>query len=275
VIGENIEVVTALAGEPLPVRADRGQLAQVITNLAVNARDAMPNGGVITIRAASANGDAGRTAVLTVSDEGTGMDPATAARIFEPFFTTKGDHGSGLGLATVYGIVAQTGGEVTFETTPGSGTTFDVSLPLDASGISLETGPATEDEEDVEGAGTERILLVEDDPMVRSIVTTMLAAHGYDVVAAATGTEAIETFEARTTPIDLVLTDLVMRGLDGQETIERIRELEPATNVLYMSGYTDDSVIRSGPLDANTGFIQKPFSGDELASQVRRLLDAA
>jgi two-component system, cell cycle sensor histidine kinase and response regulator CckA len=267
-IGDNVALLTTLADEPVVVMADRGQLEQVITNLAVNARDAMPGGGLVTIRVGTTV-DAPRQAVLSVADEGSGIDATTAALIFEPFFTTKGDQGTGLGLATVYGIVAQSGGHLALDTAPGSGSTFSVYLPLSAEELPVaDVAPAVGRVE-----GTERILLIDDDPAVLTIVSSMLANRGYEIIGAADGDEAIARFETRDSPIELVISDLIMRGLDGRETTERIRAIEPSTKVLYMSGYTDDATIRSGALTVGTGFIQKPFSGDALAARVRELLD--
>jgi two-component system, cell cycle sensor histidine kinase and response regulator CckA len=275
VLGDDVRVVTTLEEQPVVVEADRGQLEQVITNLAINARDAMPSGGVLTITVTRAdldgdgNGAAPRHALLSVSDEGSGIDAATASHMFEPFFTTKGDKGTGLGLATVHGIVAQSGGQVVLDTAVGRGSTFSVYLPLCSAELSVQpTAPVAANDD-----GTETILIVEDDPTVRSIVSRMLVARGYDILDAADGEEAIVRFEARDSPIQLVVSDLIMHGLDGRQTIERIRKLEPTMKVLYMSGYTDDAIIRSGGLTPGTGFIQKPFSGEELAARVRGLLD--
>lgn len=268
VIGDNVELVTRLAKEPVVVKADRGQLEQVITNLAVNGRDAMPTGGVLTIKVAKA-GLEHSDAVLSVTDEGSGIDPATASLIFEPFFTTKVGEGTGLGLATVHGIVAQSGGQVVLETEPGRGSTFSVYLPLSTE--ELSTSPRAT----LAGSsgGSETILLVEDDPAVRTIVSKMLAARGYEIIDAADGEEAILRFEERERPIHLVVSDLIMRGLGGRQTIDRIRGIEPSTKVLYMSGFTEDAIIRRGGLGPGTDFIQKPFSADELATRVRELLD--
>jgi two-component system cell cycle sensor histidine kinase/response regulator CckA len=276
VIGEDFELVSSTPDAPIAVRADRGELVRVITNLTLNARDAMPGGGVVRIGAAfEEGGHPARSALLTVTDEGSGIDSETARRVFEPFFTTKGDLGTGLGLATVYGIVAQSGGEISFDTIPGRGTTFRVSLPLEsATDISAPTA-RTVDVETNGCAGKETILLVEDDPAGRVVVSAMLTAHGYKVVATDTGTKAVELFETRDSGFDLVLTDLVMRGLDGHETASRIRDVSPTAKILYMSGYAADSTMRTDPLPANTAFIQKPFGGNELALQVRRLLDVA
>ena len=274
-IGDNVDMVTVLAERPVVVEADRGQLEQVLMNLAVNGRDAMPGGGVLTIGVAAANLEpvgadvAPRYALLSVADEGSGIDAVVAAHVFEPFFTTKGDEGTGLGLATVHGIVAQSGGQVMLETAEGRGSTFKVYLPLSAVDISqADVAPAV-----ASGEGTETILLVEDDPVVRSVVSTMLAARGYEIVVAAGGEEAIARFATHERPIKLVVSDLMMHGLDGQQTIDRIREIEPTTRALYMSGYTDDAVIRTGGLGPGTSFIQKPFSGEELSTCVREMLD--
>ena len=243
-LSDNVQLVTTLSEEPVLVKADRGMLEQVITNLAVNARDAMPAGGVLRIQVATgdledSNGDEPpRHAVLSVADEGSGIDAAVASHIFEPFFTTKGEEGTGLGLPTVHGIVAQSGGQVVLDTALGRGSTFTVYLPLSADEVTL---PRVQRAGTADG-GTELILLVEDDPAVRSIVSKMLASHGYEIAGAADGEEAIVRFEARERPIQLVVSDMVMLGLDGRQTIDRIRELEPATKVLYMSGYTDDAV---------------------------------
>ncbi|MDP9262042.1 MAG: PAS domain-containing protein, partial [Actinomycetota bacterium] len=271
VIGDNVELVTTLAKQPVVVKADRSQLVRVITNLAVNARDAMPGGGVLKIEVSTVGFEVGHDgfALLRVIDEGAGMDAATASRIFEPFFTTKGDTGTGLGLPTVHGIVAQSGGKVVVDTAPGSGSTFSVYLPLCAEALSSSRVPGAI----VNGDGSETILIVEDDSTVRSIVSTMLAGRGYEILEAAGGEEAILRFHAREQSIPLVICDLIMRRLDGRQTVDGIRGIEPATKVLYMSGYTDDAIIRSGGLGPGTGFIQKPFSGEELAARVRELLD--
>ena len=271
VIGDDVRLITTLDDEPVVVRADRGQLEQVITNLVVNARDAMPGGGDLTIKVTTAElpGATSRQALLSVTDEGAGIDAQTVLHMFEPFFTTKGEAGTGLGLATVHGIVAQSGGQVALDTALGRGSTFSVYLPLSAEELSSIAAPpaATGDK------GTETILLIEDDPTVRSIVSLMLTARGYDILDAADGPAAVVQFEMRDRPIHLVVSDLIMHGLDGRQTVERIRALEPATRVLYMSGYTDDAIIRNGGLTPGTGFIQKPFSGDDLAARVRDLLD--
>ena len=208
-----------------------------------------------------------------VTDEGSGIDAATASHIFEPFFTTKGDKGTGLGLATVHGIVAQSGGERVVDTEPGRGSTFVVSTYR-----SVRSKPKVASDprprQPASCGGTETILLVDPDPTVRSLVSKLLAARGYAILGVADGEEAIERFGAQERTIHLVISDLMMPGLDGRETVERIRSIEPATKALYMSGYTNDAIIQNGgELQPGTSFIQKPFSGDQLASSVRELLD--
>jgi two-component system, cell cycle sensor histidine kinase and response regulator CckA len=275
IIGENVELRTVVTESPVVVKADRGQLEQVITNLAINARDSMPDGGRVTIRVNTSDLDtdaAQLQALLSVSDGGSGIDAATAAHIFEPFFTTKGEKGTGLGLATVHGIVAQSGGQVELDTELGRGSTFTVSLPLLIGG--LPAVPAVPKAVSRNG-GSETVLLVEDDPTVRSIVSRMLGVRGYDIVEAASGEDAIRFFESGEHSIDLILSDLMMSGIDGRKTLECIREIDPETKVLYMSGYSEDLTIHSNGLESAAGFIQKPFTGDELATRVRELLDEA
>ena len=275
-IGEDVEVTTVPAPEPTCVYADHGQLEQVIANLALNARDAMPDGGTLTIEVAAVDVGAGghlplepgRYAVLSVSDTGCGMDPETAAQIFEPFFTTKDGLGTGLGLSTVHGIVQQSGGHVYVYSEPGVGTTFKIYLSL----VEDSPRPKPIPQPAPEGAG-ETILLVEDDAAVRTFVRQMLLEQGYNVLTAEGGEEAIELAGAQE-GIDLVLTDVVMRGLNGRETVERLRETEPDIAVLYMSGYTDDAVLRRGVIERGTAFLQKPFGSDDLARKVRQVLDA-
>ena len=268
VIGDNVELVTELADDPVIVKADRGQLEQVITNLAVNGRDAMAAGGVLRIVVGTTLEESTQVARLTVTDEGSGIDAETAAHIFEPFFTTKGENGTGLGLATVHGIVAQSGGHVLLETELGRGSTFDVRLPLSSEDPVLVPADAPQPRR----RGNETILVVEDDDSVRSIVTAMLEELGYEIVEAVSGEDAIEQFQQHAPRIPLVLSDVIMRGIDGQTTIGRIREVEPATKALYMSGYTHDVAVDSSA--AGTAFIQKPFNGDQLGACVRELLDA-
>src|SRR5439155_3491523 len=241
--------------EPVCVYADRGQLEQVITNLAVNARDAMPAGGKLTIETAAVEVhdhhglrlSPGRYALLAVSDTGAGMDPETATQIFEPFFTTKEGIGTGLGLSTVHGIVKQSGGQIWVYTEPGEGTTFKIYLPL----IEDATEVAEPFDESVPAAQGETVLLVEDDAEVRYFVRQMLLEHGYLVLAVGGGEEAL-LVAAEHERIDLLLTDVVMPGLSGRETAERVRSIHPQIGVLYMSGYTDDAVLRRGVLRPGT-----------------------
>jgi len=271
-LSERVELVTRLADDPVVIEADRGQLEQVIVNLAINARDAMPAGGALTIEVAAASPpDGSDAALLRVSDQGVGIDAEDVPHIFEPFFTTKGAAGTGLGLATVHGIVSQSDGQIGVESKPGRGTTFTIVLPLHDGAM-----PAERPQPVAQAArGSETILVVEDDQTVRSIVTQMLDSYGYRVISAPDGEQAIREFRKSAEPIHLVLSDFIMPGLDGRQTTERIRQIEPATKALYMSGYAADPGIRSGILPGGTTFIQKPFTADELAGRIRELLDAA
>jgi PAS domain S-box-containing protein len=268
-IGEHIELTTVWPDEPTLIHADRAQIEQVIVNLAVNARDAMPDGGCLSIEVARAADE--RQALLIVRDNGTGMDATTAAQIFEPFFTTKGlGEGTGLGLSMVHGIISQSDGQIAVESEPGQGTTFTITLPLaDSVGAlpeSVATAPAS--------GGAETILLVEDDPSVRAVVTSMLDQRGYRPVPAGSGEEALALAHATPGTVDLLITDLVMGGLNGRETAEAVREHQPQAKVLYMSGYTDDAAIRVHGHESGISFLQKPFSGEELGRRVRELLDS-
>jgi two-component system, cell cycle sensor histidine kinase and response regulator CckA len=267
-IGEDIALVARLAPEPVYVRADRGQLEQVIVNLVINSRDAMPEGGRLELRIAT--DEAERAAILEVCDEGVGMDEATTARIFDPFFSTKGSQGTGLGLATVHGIVTQTGGRISVSSTPGEGTTFAVVLP--AAGAPLETDDTAELPSS--HGGGETILLVEDEDAVRGAVSSMLETRGYRVIATRDGEEALEVARRHVGDIDLLLTDLVMPNRGGGQTADLVRQLRPKIGVLYMSGYAEGASLSVGNGD-RSGFIQKPFGGDELAGHVRRILLAA
>jgi len=263
----NVELVTQLPARPALVRADRAQMEQVIANLTVNASDAMPDGGTLTIEIGPSSDS--QTLLLVVRDTGTGMDAATASQMFEPFFTTKGAGGTGLGLSMVHGIVNQSGGSIAVESTPGEGTTLLIELPLaDAEELPEQTSSAP-----AEG-GAETILLVEDDPLVQKVVALMLERHGYRIVAAASGEEAVSLAHADPNSVDLILTDLVMPGMNGRETAKALRDDQPLARVLYMSGYTDDVVIRVGGFEPGVAFIQKPFSGEDLALRVRELLNA-
>jgi PAS domain S-box-containing protein len=280
-LGEEIDIQLSL--DPLlgAAEIDPGLLSQVLMNLTVNARDAMPTGGVLTIatenvdlRGAPTIGDPGNGphVMLSVADTGDGIDDATLERIFEPFFTTKETgKGTGLGLATVIGIVEQSGGRVAVYTEAGRGTTFTVYLPHVDDTITARI--STPEPQVLRPSRHERILLVEDNEMVRGPVTLLLEELGYDVVPAAGPTEAL-ALAADGAPIDLLLTDVVMPVMNGRKLAERLRELRPELKVLFMSGYTDDVVITRGVTDHEMAFLQKPFGADQLAQAVAELLGA-
>jgi len=282
-IGEDIALTTVLGSSLGHVKADPSQIEQIIMNLAVNARDAMPEGGRLTLETANVELDAayarkhvgarpGAHVMLALSDTGTGMDAQTQARVFEPFFTTKGPRkGTGLGLAMVYGIVKQSGGNIWVYSEPGQGTTFKIYLPriedpVDAGqgGVAL-AAPAH---------GMETILLVEDEDAVRDLARDILAGCGYTVLEARHGAEALGISAAHAGKIDLMLTDVVMPEMNGRELAERLAAQRPETKVLYMSGYTDHAVVHHGVLAPQTEFLQKPFTEVVLARKLRELLDA-
>ncbi len=280
-IGEDIVLRVALGPGLGSVEADPGQVEQVLMNLAVNARDAMPRGGKLTIGTENVHLDEGyaarhvsvapgRYVMLAVSDTGAGMDEETRARIFEPFFTTKGKgKGTGLGLSTVYGIVKQSGGHIWVYSEAGRGTTFKIYLPRVDAGA-REHRPAAESAEGL--TGTETILLAEDDELVRSMTRIILSDYGYRVLAAENGAAAISIFESTEEPIHLLLTDVVMPGISGRELADRLTRLRPETKVLYMSGYTDDAIVHHGVLEEGVNFLQKPFTPDALVCRVRDVL---
>jgi PAS domain S-box-containing protein len=281
-IGEDIELTT-VAEEPLGhVKADPGQLEQVVLNLVVNARDAMPRGGKLTIRLANTDVDEktagqgvdlepGEYVTLSVEDTGCGMDVETRARIFEPFFTTKGHgKGTGLGLSTVYGIVRQSGGHTQVESEPGCGTSFRIFLPR----VSERLDPAaTREATDRMPGGTETILVVEDEEAVRTLVCEVLGKHGYRVLEARNGGEAIAVCEDHEGEIDLLLTDVVMPEMDGQSLRRHLAPARPGMKVLFMSGYTDDAIEEHGLLSPETSLLQKPFTLGSLLAKVREILE--
>jgi len=278
-IGEHIHVSLRLEPDLKPILADPGQIEQVIVNLAVNARDAMPGGGSLVFETEAtvvSEEDArqmdlrpGRYALLRVTDTGVGMTPEVLAHIFEPFFTTKDPgKGTGLGLATVYGIVKQSNGHAVVASTPGEGTTFSLYFPQTNAPIARAPQTRT-----VSARGSETILLVEDEPSVRALAADVLERSGYRVLAAEHGGRALEIAEATIDPIHLLLTDVVMRGMSGRELADRLVATRPDTRVLFMSGYTDDAIVHHGVLDEGTEFLQKPFSRDALTLRVRQVLD--
>ncbi len=281
-ISEDIEVRTTLLPTPLTVMIDPGQLEQVLMNLAVNARDAMPTGGRLTLETADVHLDAqyarehwpatpGHFAMLAFSDTGCGMDDTVRTHIFEPFFTTKGvGKGTGLGLATVYGIVKQSNGFIWVYSEVGHGTSFKIYFPL------LDQAPegyAGKSEAQAPALGTETILLAEDAAAVRGAARHILERCGYTVLEAPNGTVALRTAESAST-IDLLLTDVVMPEMSGRELAEKFARLKPHARVLFMSGYTDDAIIQHGVLRPGTAYLQKPFSPDTLSRKVREVLDA-
>jgi PAS domain S-box-containing protein len=281
-IGEHIALVTVLAPDLGRVRADPNQIEQVIVNLAVNARDAMPDGGKLTIETANITLDEsfaqghlgsvpGAYALLAVTDTGTGMDASVRAHLFEPFFTTKEvGKGTGLGLATVYGIVKQSGGYVSVYSEPGHGSSFKIYLPRIDATADIVTGP----QKDGPTRGTETVLVVEDEPAVLSLSQRALEAQGYLVLAAADPPAALRVVERHGGTIHLLLTDVVMPAMSGRELAERLVARRPGIRVLYMSGYPGDAVVQHGALPSGSAFLQKPFSPDGLARKVRDVLDA-
>ncbi len=282
VIGANIELAFLPGANLGRVKADPSQIEQVALNLVVNARDAMPDGGRLTIETSNvqlerdyatqhAVVDPGPYVMLTVSDTGTGMDAATKARIFEPFFTTKAQgRGTGLGLATVYGVVKQSGGYVWVYSELGHGTTFKVYLPM-VQAPAEKTAP----EKVVQGhePGTETILFVEDEQSVRELVSEYLSARGYQVLDASDGQQALEMAAAHTGKIQLLITDVVMPRLSGRELAARLTAARPDLKILYISGYTDDSVFRHGVLQGGMDFLQKPFNLKALAAKIREVVE--
>jgi CheY-like chemotaxis protein len=282
ILGEHIQLTTTLNSKVGRVKTDPGQLSQIITNLAVNARDAMPHGGKLTIETDNVFLEPDYTSrhpgilpgayvMLAVSDNGTGMNNTTKEHIFEPFFTTKEiGKGTGLGLATVYGIVKQSGGSIEVYSEEGIGTSFKVYLPR----VAVQAEP-----ERIKGLsaewpkGTETILLVEDEDLVRHLSSQILEESGYTVIEARNGLHALEICEQENYKFDLLMTDVVMPQMGGRELAEKLKSKLPGIKLLFTSGYTDDAIVRHGIIETNTSFIQKPFSPEDLSNKIREILD--
>ncbi len=282
-IGEDIEFQTILKPELWKVHMDSGQVDQIIINIAVNARDAMPQGGKLTIETTNVDldknylsehgieGSPGHYVMLAISDTGSGMDKETQEHIFEPFFTTKElGKGTGLGLSTVYGIAKQNNGFIWVYSEPGQGTTFKIYLPK------VKEGMEPEEKERIpvdEPRGSETVLVVEDDDRLRNLARKILELYGYSVLEAENGEDALRVNKEHEGQIDLMLTDVVMPKMSGKKTAERLQSLRPEIKVIYMSGYTDDAIVHHGVLAPGLNFLEKPFTPEGLARKVREVLD--
>jgi CheY-like chemotaxis protein len=281
VVGEDVTLKTDLAKDLWNIKVDPGSLEQVIMNLAVNARDAMPMGGTLTVTTRNEalqepilEGDgqiaAGRYVVIEVKDTGCGMDEETRQQVFEPFFTTKQvGEGTGLGLSTCYGIVSQAGGHIHVDSVPDLGTRFEIRLPATSEDERLER----EAPNSTRLHGQETVLVVEDEEQLRRLVSRALGSFGYTVVEAANGQEALELAQNRSEKVDLLLTDVVMPVMGGKELAENLEKLFPKLKVLFMSGYTADAIAHRGVLELGTHLLDKPFTPEVLGQAVRRVLD--
>ncbi len=282
-IGEDIELVSITDPNLEPVNADPGKIEQIVMNLAVNARDAMPQGGKLTIETANVDFDGnyvrehpptqkGSYVMLAISDNGIGMDTATQAHLFEPFFTTKEKgKGTGLGLSTVYGIVKQSDGFIWTYSEPGNGTTFKIYFPRAQGAIARD---AVEVKIEAGFQGSETVLVVEDEASVRSLAGRILRDRGYNVLEASDGMEALRLAEGFAEKIHMILTDAIMPGMSGKELVSRIEASRPGIKSLFVSGYTDNSIVHHGILDSNIAFLQKPFTVDSLSRKVRQVLNS-
>ncbi len=279
IIGEDVRLVFSPGDDLGHIKIDPAQLDQILVNLAVNARDAMPRGGELTIETSSSSlldapplsnpaGVSERVVQIAMTDTGHGMDEETKARIFEPFFSTKSDsQGTGLGLATVYGIVKQNHGSIAVTSEPGAGATFRICFPTVTDSVASLEAPQVS-----QAGGTELVLLVEDDEMVLKLAKRSLERRGYQVLAAATGSDALVLADRQAGAIDLLLTDVVMPGMNGRELVAAMSKLQPTLKVLYTSGYTADVIARHGVLDEGTAFLQKPYDVASLCQKVRQVL---
>lgn len=281
IIGEDIELNFHLEPNLPYVKVDEGQFEQVIMNLVVNARDAMPNGGLLTLETRKVVLDeeytksyldlnAGEYVLIAVSDNGEGIEPDIFKNIFDPFFTTKEQgKGTGLGLSMVHGIVKQSGGDIHVYSEVGEGTTFRIYLPTVKENIKV----ASNGTELIDLNGRGRILVVEDEDSVRKAITRTLEKHGYSVLKANCGEEALEIYESNTEPVDLLLTDVVMPGMNGKELSDRIHQLTPDLKTIFLSGYTEDAIVHHGVLEEGITFVQKPVSSKDLLTKIKKLLE--
>jgi CheY-like chemotaxis protein len=283
-IGEDVLLAIRLGGSPLRLKADSAKIEQVIMNLVVNARDAMPHGGRLGIETVAVDLDEeyafrhpevtpGPYVLLAISDTGMGMSREVKAHLFEPFFTTKAKgQGTGLGLSTAYGVVMQSGGHIAVQSEEGHGTSFKIYLPrvTEEGAVEAAQEPVTSGA----GRGTETVLVAEDEDGVRNLVSNMLRMRGYTVLEARNGLEALQIVERAQSRVDLVLTDVIMPNLSGRELADRLAVLQPDTPLIYMSGYTNETVVQHGILDSGRPFLQKPFSAATLTQLIRHVLDS-